>query len=80
MSTHDGPRNVTLQDSTQVRLSELAGNTLMDTAHPPRGTLIEAGDVTPPMTPTSMQKHLIKKYQDKQVQFLVLFVDVRNTM
>lgn len=55
-----------IKDSTQVRLSELAGNTLMDTAHPPRGTLIEAGDVTPPMTPTSMQKHLIKKYQDKQ--------------
>jgi len=39
-------------DTTQVRLSELA----------------QSGEVTPPLTPTSMQKHLIKKYQEKQVE------------
>lgn len=48
----EGGIEMQTKDSTQVRLSELA----------------QSGDVTPPLTPTSMQKHLIKKYQEKQVE------------
>eukprot|EP00116_Pleurobrachia_bachei_P003073 sb/3463335/ len=48
----------TVGNSTQIRLSDLAG------PEQQQGD----GAKTPPMTPTSMQRHLIKKYQDKQVE------------
>ena len=58
-----------MQDSTQLRLSDLASGMedLPDNL---------AGNVTPPLTPKSMQKHLIKKYQEKQVSLAYHFLIV----
>ena len=59
------------QDSTQLRLSDLTSN-LDEPSSDYMGGDYMGGNVTPPMTPKSMQKHLIKKYQEKQVKYQAL--------